>query len=285
MPELPEVESTRRSLLPHVMGRAIRAIEVRQPSLRRQVDVGALDTRVKQRRIVGLRRRSKYLLFDLAEPQAGTQAHVTTVMAVHLGMTGGLTVVPATTVRRTHDHVSFELDNGRILRFNDARRFGSIDIFAADKELGERLFAQLGAEPFDEQAFVAERLWQAAHRTTKNLKQFLLDGRFVVGVGNIYASEALWRAELSPRLPGHRLTKRQAKRLVPAVIETLTDAITFGGTTLRDFGDADGKAGGYGTRLRVYGRADKPCRRCDTPIRKITQNQRSTYFCGQCQRR
>ena len=278
MPELPEVETVCRTLRRHVVGHTLEALEVVEPRLRWPIAEAALRAHAIGRRVVAIRRRAKYILIDLeASEGAGT-----TVMAVHLGMSGILRVVRPEVVRRKHDHVILSLSHGLQVRFNDPRRFGSLVSFEAADELEHPRFAGLGAEPLAP-AFDADFLFKASRRSTRSLKVFIMDARVVVGVGNIYASEALWRSRLAPGMAAGRLSRAQAGRLRDAIVETLQDAIEQGGTTLRDFSDADAHAGQFGQRLCVYGREHAPCPVCRTPIKKRIQGQRSTYYCPRCQ--
>ena len=287
MPELPEVETVCRGLTPHLLGRRIDGCLVREPRLRWPVQAALLAAQTAGRTVVGLRRRAKYLLIDLCPLASGdgvgTDA-ARTVLVVHLGMTGWLGLRRPEEPRK-HDHVLFPLDNGQVLCFNDARRFGSVHVLPAAGEASHRLFSHLGAEPLDEVAFDAAGLRAACRGRTCTIKERLMDASVVVGVGNIYACEALHRAGISPRLPAGGLSGPRAARLVQAVRTTLLDAIANGGTTLRDFLNADGLKGLFAPRLRVYGRAKEPCKACAAPIRRIVLGGRSTYFCPRCQPR
>lgn len=271
MPELPEVETTRRGIEPHVVGRRIVALVVYEPRLRWRVPDG-LPALVTGQRILATGRRAKYLLLSL---ESGT-------LIVHLGMSGSLRVLPADAPRRLHDHVDIALDSGHVLRFNDPRRFGSLHYTSGDP-LGHPLLSHLAPEPFDPR-FDGEYLWRATRGKRVAIKQFLMDGRRVVGVGNIYANEALFRAGVRPRRRAGSLTRAEAARLARAIRTVLRLAIRAGGTTLRDFVGADGSPGYFRQKLYVYERTGKPCRTCHTAIRQIAQGQRSTYYCPACQR-
>lgn len=216
-------------------------------------------------------RRAKYILIDF---HAGT-------LIVHLGMSGSLRVLSTTAPPRTHDHWDICFDNGAILRFHDPRRFGSAHWTEADPQL-HPLLAKLAPEPLSEY-FTGEYLFKASRKRSVALKQFIMNSHQVVGVGNIYASEALFRAHLSPRRAAQRLTRAQATALVAAIKAVLSEAIAIGGTTLRDYVNADGAPGYFRQKLFVYERADEPCRTCKTPIKQFTQGQRSTYWCPTCQ--
>lgn len=271
MPELPEVETTRRGLEPLLVGRTIRSAAVHNCALRQPVPRG-LEGRVAGARITAVERRAKYLLVRL---DRGT-------LILHLGMTGHLRVAPAGEPRRKHDHVEFLLDDGRSWRFNDARRFGLL-LWAEGDPLDHPQLAELGPEPFDP-LFDAAWLKRRAQGRRVAVKPFLMDNATVVGVGNIYASEALFRAGIDPRRPAGELTLPRWRRLAAAVREVLAEAIAAGGTTIRDFADSHGQPGYFSICLRVYDRAGQPCLTCATPIRQVRLGQRSSYYCPKCQR-
>jgi formamidopyrimidine-DNA glycosylase len=283
MPELPEVETVRRGLLPVMQGRRIVAAEVRRPDLRWPLPPD-LAARLTGRQVVALRRRSKYLLLDLDADET---------LIVHLGMSGRLLVEerPLGTFHRQeaaagkHDHVVLAMEGGARVVFNDARRFGAIDLAATDALDEHWLLAALGPEPlgnrFDE-AYLAARL--KGRRVP--IKSALLDQRVVAGLGNIYVCEALWRAGIDPRRAAGRIAARRIARLVPEIRETLTDAIAAGGSSLRDYRQTDGELGYFQHTFRAYDRAGRPCPRegCDGAIRRIVQQGRSTFYCPACQR-
>jgi formamidopyrimidine-DNA glycosylase len=271
VPELPEVETTRRGLAPYARKRRIVALAVYEPRLRWPV-ARELPRQVAGRRIERVGRRAKYLLLEL---ESGT-------LLLHLGMSGNLRAVPAATPRLKHDHFDLLLDSGLALRFNDPRRFGSLLYTAADPA-EHALLKHLAPEPFAK-GFDASYLWRITRGRRVALKQLLMNSRLVVGVGNIYASEALFRARLRPQRRAASLTRAECARLVRAVRTVLTLAIRAGGTTLRDYLGADGAPGYFRQRLYVYERKGKPCRRCGTPLRALTQGQRSTYYCPHCQK-
>lgn len=268
MPELPEVETTRRGLEPQVAGRRIVALRVHEPRLRWRVP-DDLPAKLAGQRISGTGRRAKYLLITL---ESGT-------LLVHLGMSGSLRVFPADTPRRAHDHFDLLLDSGNTLRFNDPRRFGSLHYTTGDPRR-HPLLARLAPEPFDPQ-FSAQYLWQVTRRRKASIKQVLMNSRLVVGVGNIYASETLFRARIRPRRRAHSLSRAEAARLAQEVRLVLSLAIEVGGTTLRDYVGVDGRPGYFRRELYVYGRED--CRVCGMAIRHLTQQGRSTYYCPTCQ--
>ncbi len=271
MPELPEVETTRRGLAPHARKRRIVALAVYEPRLRWPI-ARTLPREVAGRRIERVGRRAKYLLLEL---ESGT-------LLLHLGMSGNLRAVPAATPRLKHDHFDLLLDSGLALRFNDPRRFGSL-LYTADDPAEHALLKHLAPEPLAK-GFDATYLWRISRGRRLALKQLLMNSRLVVGVGNIYASEALFRARLRPQRRASSLTRAECARLVRAVRTVLKLAIRAGGTTLRDYLGADGAPGYFSQRLYVYERRGKPCRRCATPVRRLTQGQRSTYYCPHCQK-
>jgi formamidopyrimidine-DNA glycosylase len=269
MPELPEVEVTRRGLAAHLAGRVISGVAVREARLRWPVPRDVLT--LAGRTVKAIRRRGKYLLVDCGDGH----------LILHLGMSGSLRVLPRETPAEKHDHFDLVLGD-RILRLRDPRRFGAVLWTLGDVD-AHPLLAHLGVEPLSS-SFNSGRLHSLtrAHRTA--IKLFLMDGRRVVGVGNIYASESLFRARIDPRKAARKLTTDQSAKLAKAIKITLRAAIRAGGSTLRDFVGADGAAGYFQQRYWVYDRAGKKCRRCRTPIRQITQGQRSTYFCPTCQK-
>ncbi len=275
MPELPEVETVRRTLLPHLRGRTLGRVRTTGKRLRGPLQARKLAALTSGRRIEDIRRRAKYLLVDL---EGGV------VLLVHLGMTGSLWVVDADRARDVHDHVVWELGAGRELRFNDPRRFGMVQAFRRDDEREHPALAHLGVEPLSDDLEAG-----ALHLTTRGLKKpiknFLMDGQRIVGVGNIYACEALFRAGIHPSTPAGKLSVARLGTLVAAVKETLEDALRQGGTTLRDFSDADGEAGYFAVSLQVYGKEGEACPRCGAKIRRFVQAGRSTFYCARCQKR
>ena len=271
MPELPEVETTRRGIRGAIRGRQVAALLLREPRLRWRVDP-RLPAMIAGQRVRDVRRRAKYLIIDL---DAGS-------LILHLGMSGSLRVLDPATPLEPHDHYDLLLESGRCLRFNDPRRFGSL-LWSAGDPADHPLLAQLGPEPLTS-AFNADYLARRARGRRVAIKQFLMDQRVVVGVGNIYASEALYRAGVHPRRAAGRVGGARLAALVEAIRAVLGDAIRAGGTTLRDYVGADGTPGYFRQRLYVYERAGRPCRRCRTPVRQMVQGQRSTYYCPRCQR-
>ena len=270
MPELPEVETTRRGIEPYVIGQSVREVRVRHRGLRWPVP-DALEGRLSGLTILALQRRGKYLLFR-------TDGGVTLI--VHLGMSGSLSLA-ADRLAGPHDHLDVLFGNGVRLRMRDPRRFGSVLLAEGDPR-EHPLLRDLGPEPFDS-TFSGEYLYRIAKTRRVAVKQLLMDSKVVVGVGNIYANEALFLSGIRPTRPCHRISSARMLRLRDAVIEVLQSAIEQGGTTLRDFVREDGRPGYFAQRLRVYGRAGLPCLVCAEPIRQIRIGQRSTYFCAVCQ--
>ena len=269
MPELPEVEVTRRGLMPHLRGRVISAVEVREPRLRWPVPKAV--SQLAGRTVRAVRRRGKYLLVDCGDGH----------LILHLGMSGSLRMLPPGTPAEKHDHFDLVLGD-RVLRLRDPRRFGAV-LWTDDDVDAHPLIANLGVEPLS-RALHPARLHALTRGHRSAIKLFLMDGRRIVGVGNIYASESLFRAGIDPRTPAKRLSLERCTRLSKAIKDALNAAIRAGGSTLRDFVGAEGNAGYMQNRFAVYDRAGKPCRRCRTPIRRIVQGQRSTFYCPGCQK-
>ncbi|QOR37508.1 bifunctional DNA-formamidopyrimidine glycosylase/DNA-(apurinic or apyrimidinic site) lyase [Billgrantia diversa] len=274
MPELPEVETTRRGIAPHVEGREIVEVMVRQPRLRVPVPGDFID-RLVGSRLGTLSRRAKYLLLPVEGERAGS-------LIWHLGMSGSLRIARLGELPKKHDHVDLVFDDGIILRYHDPRRFGFVDWLAGTSESDPRL-ASLGPEPLSE-AFDGERLHRLARGRRMAVKPFLMDNAVVVGVGNIYASEALFLAGIDPRRAAGRISRERYERLAAAIRDVLAAAITQGGTTLRDFVSGTGEPGYFKQRLNVYGRHGQGCRRCNGELRLVTLGQRASVFCPACQR-
>lgn len=282
MPELPEVETTRRGVEPHVVGHRVRALLVHEPRLRWRVPA-SLPAKVAGAKVTGAQRRAKYLLFPLeGGALTGGATGSPATLLVHLGMSGNLRVLPAATPRLTHDHFDLVLDSGETLRFNDPRRFGSLHLVEGDPAQ-HPLLRHLGPEPLGPD-FDGGTLWRASRKRRVAVKQFIMDAKVVVGVGNIYASEALFRAGIRPGRQARGLTRAECDRLAAAIRSVLAKAIKVGGTTLRDYVGADGNPGYFRQKLFVYERAGEPCRKCGTPVRQRVQGQRSTYWCPACQK-
>lgn len=271
MPELPEVETTRRGLVPHVVGRTVSDVIVRNPNLRWPVP-GDLRRRMRGEKVLAVRRRGKYLLFDFPKGH----------LLVHLGMSGRLSLVQDDAPVRRHDHFDLLFGAHRALRLTDPRRFGAV-LWLPDPAEGHALLNGLGLEPL-ERGFDGKALHERARGRRIAVKQFLMNGRIVVGVGNIYANEALFAAGIHPLRSVARISPGRWHRLAEAIRATLDRAIDAGGTTLRDFAGADGQLGHFQLQCAVYGREGKPCPRCGAKIRAIRQGQRSTFFCPRCQK-
>ena len=275
MPELPEVETTRRGIAPYLVGRRVTGVILRRPDLRWPIppEIGEL---LPGQRIDAVERRAKYLLL---RTEAGSAL-------LHLGMSGVLRVLPPDAPVGKHDHVDIALERTiaqapRILRFTDPRRFGCL-LWQAPGEIHE-LLARLGPEPLTD-AFDGDLLWHLSRGRTAAVKLFLMDGAVVVGVGNIYASEALFAAGIDPRRAAGSVSRARYARLAREVKRILAWAIERGGTTLRDFLHPDGAPGYFFGELNVYGRTGEPCHVCSTPIRQVVLGQRSTFWCPHCQR-
>lgn len=274
MPELPEVEVLRRSLEPLLVGDGIEDVEVRVPALREPVSRRSLLHGTRNRPILALRRRAKYLLVELGGERT---------LVFHLGMSGRLTVAPSQVPAEPHEHLTFHLASGRTLRFRDPRRFGLAFVLPSGELSRDRHFAHLGIEPLNG-AFSGEMLRRAAAGRRGPVKGLLLDARVVVGIGNIYATEALHRAGIHPARSVARIGSRRWEILARSVVEVLERAIAEGGTTLNDFADGEGRGGYFQVSLEAYDRAGEPCRRCGAAIRRILQAGRSTFYCPRCQR-
>ncbi len=270
MPELPEVETTRRGIARHLRGRTIRAALVHDGRLRWPI-TPRLDALLRGQRVLRVERRAKYLLLRLSRGS----------LILHLGMSGSLRVVPRGIALRPHDHVELLMDSRLAVRFNDPRRFGCC-LYVTGDPLAHRLLRSLAPEPLAP-GFDGPYLYALARRRRASIKSVLLNGKLVTGVGNIYASEALFHARLRPQRAARTLRQADCARLAAAIRKVLKAAIRAGGTTLRDYVSADGDPGYFRQKLYVYERAGRPCRRCRGPIRKITQGQRSTYYCPRCQ--
>lgn len=270
MPELPEVETTRRGIEPHVTGKQVSDVIVRHHQLRWPVPRG-LKAKLLGHRIQSVSRRAKYLLLHF---EHGT-------LILHLGMSGSLRIIDASVTPEKHDHVDIVLDDGRAIRLTDPRRFGAV-LWTKDDPQQHELIAHLGPEPLSAE-FNSEYLFQRSRGRKNSIKQFIMDGKVVVGVGNIYASESLFLAGINPKRLARKVSRERMERLVEATKQVLAAAIKQGGTTLRDFVGGDGKPGYFAQQLNVYGRDGEACRSCGTSIKHIVQGQRSTYYCPKCQ--
>ncbi len=272
MPELPEVETVRNGITPHLSGHRIDKIVVRESRLRWPVPADLAKHLVGQS-VERVERRAKYLLIYLPKG----------VLIVHLGMSGRLYFVAPGTALGKHDHIDWILDNGQIMRYTDPRRFGAV-LWAGLDELEQHpLLQHLGPEPlFD--AFSGEYLYEKSRGRKLPIKSLLMDGRIVVGVGNIYANEALFMAGIRPSLAAGKLSKPRCTLLVEKVKRVLQQAIAQGGTTLKDFVNGDGKPGYFKQELLVYGRANQPCVNCSAPLKETRLAQRTTVYCSHCQK-
>ncbi len=270
MPELPEVETTRRGIEPHAKGLRVESVEVRDRRLRWPVSK-EVETILPGSKIEELERRGKYLLF---RTDTGT-------LIVHLGMSGSLRVVSSAEPVQKHDHVDINLVGGKILRYNDPRRFGCM-LWAIADPMEHELLSKLGPEPL-EPVFTPEHLHQRSRGRKASVKTFIMDSHIVVGVGNIYANEALYLAGIHPARAAGRISLARYRELVAAIKQVLAAAVEQGGTTLRDFVGGDGKPGYFKQQLNVYDRAGQPCVGCGRELRESRLGQRSTVYCGHCQ--
>lgn len=270
MPELPEVETSRRGIEPHIAGQCISAIIIRQRRLRWPVSMD-LDNFLPGATVTSVDRRAKYLLINTT---AGTAI-------IHLGMSGSVRIVDSDEPAAVHDHFDFVFRGGKSLRFRDPRRFGSL-LFSTDAGQ-HKLLRGLGPEPLSDQ-FSADYLWSKSRGRRVSVKQFIMNAAIVVGVGNIYASESLFNSRIHPQRAAGRISLQRYVALTAAIKDVLTKAIQAGGTTLRDFYGGDGEAGYFQQELQAYGRDGEPCRNCDTPISVLVLGQRSTFYCKKCQR-
>ena len=270
MPELPEVETTRRGIAPHIVGRRVTGVVLRRPDLRWPIPP-EISTLLPGQVIEAVERRAKYLLMHTA---AGTAL-------LHLGMSGMLRVLPETTPIGKHDHVDIAFDTGNVLRFTDPRRFGAL-LWQMPGETHE-LLEGIGPEPLTDD-FDGDVLWRLSRGRSAAVKTFLMDNAVVVGVGNIYASEALFAAGIDPRRAAGKVSRERYARLAAEVKRILAYAIDRGGTTLRDFLAPDGAPGYFFQELFVYGRAGDACKVCGHPVRVVTLGQRASFYCATCQK-
>lgn len=271
MPELPEVETTGRGIAPHIVGKKIHQVIVRQRQLRWLI-ADDFEASLLNETIERVERRAKYLLL---KTQNGT-------LIIHLGMSGNLRIVPANSPTNFHDHVDIIFDENTVLRFNDQRRFGAL-VWATGEILKHPLLRDLGVEPLTDD-FTPSLLFQMSRRKRVPIKTFLMNGKIVVGVGNIYANEALFLSGILPTRHAGDLSSCDCEKLFGHIREVLAKAIEQGGTTLRDFVNADGKAGYFQQQLHVYGRGNLPCTTCAQPLTEIRLANRTTVFCSHCQK-
>ena len=271
MPELPEVETTLRGIAPHLLKHHVADVIIRTPKLRWPFPKN-LPKLLRDQVVRGLQRRAKYLLI--------TFDHGTLIL--HLGMSGSLRILPVGTAPQKHDHFDLVLDAGELMRLRDPRRFGAV-LWHEGDVTQHALLQQLGPEPL-EQDFDGAHLHRATRKRSAAIKLAIMDSHVVVGVGNIYANEALFRAGIRPQLAANKLSLPRCQRLAQTIQEVLREAIQQGGSTLRDFVHSDGSSGYFQQHYFVYGRAGEPCRVCGTPIKQIKQGQRSSFYCPTCQR-
>ena len=269
MPELPEVETTKRGISPQISGRTVTGVIMRRANLRWPMP--ELTRLLPGQRIQRVERRAKYLLLRCSHP--GT-------LLIHLGMSGSLRIVPTDSPAQKHDHLDIQYGE-HCLRLRDPRRFGAV-LWTESDPNQHRLLAQLGPEPLSE-AFNADYLWERIRKRQVAIKNLIMDGKIVVGVGNIYATEALYQASIHPNRAGQQVAKNRLNPLVSAIKTILAAAIERGGTTLRDFQQEDGKPGYFKQQLQIYGRAGEPCRQCQQPIQSVHIGQRNSAYCAQCQ--
>jgi len=271
MPELPEVETTRRGIEPHLLGQRVNGAAIRQARLRWPIPA-ELPSLVKGRRIRGVERRGKYLLIGFGRD----------TLLIHLGMSGSLRIVDKESPPGKHDHFDLLLSGGLALRLRDPRRFGAV-LWAGPHPESHPLLASLGPEPLGDR-FDGAYLHTQGSRRRVPVKQLIMDSRVVVGVGNIYASESLFRAGIHPARPSNRIAAARYAELARAIRQVLREAIAQGGTTLRDFLREDGTPGYFALALQVYGKSGEPCPGCGGPIRSRLIGQRSSFYCPRCQR-
>jgi len=271
MPELPEVETTKRGLEPLIMGRSVLACVVRNSHLRWEIPENIGDLLLNAE-ITGITRRAKYLLIETSNGY----------LLIHLGMSGCLRVVTQSTPAMSHDHVDIVLNNGTLLRYRDPRRFGVI-LWAGEQPLTHPLLQKLGPEPLDE-AFSGDYLYARSRARKTTIKNLIMDSHMVVGVGNIYANEALFMSGIRPGIRAGALTRQRCETLVGAIKQVLQLAIAAGGSSLRDFTHADGNPGYFQQKLQVYGREGEACRKCGSLIKGKRIGQRSSFYCPACQR-
>lgn len=295
MPELPEVETARRGIEPHLLGQTFSHAVIRNHSLRWPVP-NNLSAMIAGQQVLSVNRRAKYILIRIGQMEENrAEKSIAGDVLIHLGMTGNLRVLPASTPAQKHDHVDIHLGNEHILRYTDPRRFGTIqwvDYSASgvDPSLFDtpadaachRLLANLGPEPLTDD-FAGDRLYQMSRGRSVAVKNFIMNNAVVVGVGNIYASESLFAAGIHPTRAAGKISKVRYQKLADEIKQVLAKAIEAGGTTLRDFLKADGQPGYFRIQLNVYDRADEPCVVCGKPLQAKMIGQRNSFFCNTCQ--
>lgn len=270
MPELPEVETTCRGIAPYVEEQRVSSIIVRQHKLRWLVPESLHE--LEGHKILSVTRRAKYILLQ--------STHGCCIL--HLGMSGSLRIIDASLEAKKHDHVDIVFSTGKAIRLRDPRRFGAV-LWTKNDPLQHKLLSKLGLEPLSD-AFNAKLLYKTSRKRRVSVKQFIMNAKIVVGVGNIYASESLFKANISPEIAAGTISLLRYQKLVDSIKIILASAIEQGGTTLRDFLQVEGKPGYFQQQLNVYGRAGEKCSACDALIKKITQGQRSSFYCPQCQK-
>lgn len=271
MPELPEVETTKRGIEPHILNQTITNIIIRDKRLRWPIP-DQLQQEATGQKVISVKRRGKYILIETG---VGT-------IILHLGMSGNLRVLPAETSYKKHDHVDFIFDNQQCLRLHDPRRFGAC-LWTTEDPLTHKLLKDIGPEPWDD-AFTPKMLFQRSRNRTLAIKNFIMDSKVVVGVGNIYASEALFQAGILPTAAAGKISLKRYGFLFTAIQEILEKSIQQGGTTLKDFTNSSGQPGYFKQELQVYGREGEPCITCERSISKIVIGQRSSFYCKICQK-
>ena len=271
MPELPEVETTRRGIKPHLLERRVTSVTIRQPKMRWPVP-SEIAAQLPGQTVRAVERRGKYLLLHFG----------TGTLILHLGMSGSLRITPPQTELRKHDHFILELDSGQEMRLHDPRRFGAV-LWTTEDPLTHELIASLGPEPLSK-AFTSEYFYDSSRGRKCSIKQHIMNSHVVVGVGNIYASESLFLAGINPKRAAGRISRERMTRLHDAIQQILKSAIRQGGTTLRDFLREDGQPGYFKQQLNVYDRAGKPCPNCSRDVKSFVLGQRSTFYCPSCQR-
>lgn len=271
MPELPEVETTCKGIAPHIENNIISKVIVRNRSLRWPIPTG-LNKKLTNQKITSVTRRAKYILINT---EIGT-------LIIHLGMSGSLRILDSDEVVEKHDHFEIQFKNGISLRLRDPRRFGCV-LWEKSNPLEHKLLINLGPEPLDKE-FNTELLFEKSRKRKTTIKQFIMDAKIVVGVGNIYASESLFLAGINPKRLAGKITKKNSIDLTAAIKKILKQAIKQGGTTLKDFKSSDGKPGYFQQKLKVYDRKNEPCMKCKKPIKQIILGQRSTFYCTSCQK-
>jgi formamidopyrimidine-DNA glycosylase len=274
MPELPEVETTRLGLLP-VLGQTVASVTVRNAAMRWPIP-SDISQNLQGKTLTALKRRAKYILATFSD------THTSGTLLLHLGMSGRLSLLKQLSPAAKHDHFEIAFNDGRIIRLRDPRRFGAV-LWTEDDVNQHVLLATLGPEPLDDN-FNGDYLYQHMRTRTAAIKTTIMDAHLVVGVGNIYASESLFRARINPQKSANKLSRKQCEQLVLEIKSTLQDALKAGGSSLRDFFGADGNPGYFQQSYYVYGRTDEACRVCGKAILNIRQGQRATFYCAHCQK-